>query len=174
MCLQHADLTSHCGLASKPRGLHASLPVGVEQLGDFTNLRVDLLRSIRRIARVSTGFDLTDEAAFPIASFFHRLNGTLLAWLHSRNRELVCGDAIPIALVHHIEPQMFETLPPVLARAFRASSSDHGSSFMRSLLLFWLRDFCWYAAFDPVHDIGWMKAAASHTESLRREQPAQI
>lgn len=45
---------------------------------------------------------------------------------------------------------------------------------MRSLLLCWLRDFCWYAAPDPVHDIGWMKAAASHTESLRREQPAQV
>ena len=45
---------------------------------------------------------------------------------------------------------------------------------MRSLLLFWLRDFCWYAAPDPVHDIGWMKATASHTESLRREQPAQV
>ena len=45
---------------------------------------------------------------------------------------------------------------------------------MRSLLLCWLRDFCWYAAFDPVHDVGWMKAAASHTESLRREQPAQV
>jgi len=65
-------------------------------------------------------------------------------------------------------------LPPVFARAFTASPSDHGSSFMRSLLLFWLRDFCWYAAPDPVHDTGWMKAAASDTESLRREQPAQI
>ena len=45
---------------------------------------------------------------------------------------------------------------------------------MRSLLLFWLRDFCWYTALDPVHDVGWMKATASHTESLRREQPAQV
>lgn len=45
---------------------------------------------------------------------------------------------------------------------------------MRSLLLFWLRDYCWYAALDPVHDVGWMKATASHTESLRREQPAQV
>lgn len=45
---------------------------------------------------------------------------------------------------------------------------------LHSLLLFWLRDSCWYAALDPVHDVGWMKTTASHTESLRREQPAQI
>jgi hypothetical protein len=34
---KNADLTSHCGLASKPCGLHATLPVGIEQLGDVSD-----------------------------------------------------------------------------------------------------------------------------------------
>ena len=69
MCLQHGDLTSYCGSASKPCGLHATLPIRIEQLGDVPNLRVDLLRSVRRIARVSARLNLTDEAAL-----FHLLN----------------------------------------------------------------------------------------------------
>src|SRR5262249_50256386 len=100
-------------------------------------LRRDVGRLPRRSrsARIPPSFDLADEQALPIVRFFHRLNRPLLADLHARDREFVDGHAIACSATHHVEPQVFEAPPPVLARPSTAPSSDcHVTSFIHAPL----------------------------------------
>src|SRR5205823_11720198 len=85
--------------------------------------------------RVSTRFDLANEQSFPVASLFHRLDGTLLAGLHPWNCVLVHRHSVSLASPHHVEPQVREAAPAVFAVSFRTSSSDGHKPSMSAPLL---------------------------------------
>src|SRR2546425_7737514 len=86
-----------------------------------------------RPSRIAASLDLADEEAFPIAGLLHRFDRPLLARFHPRHRELVDRHAVADAFVHHVEPQVLEAPPAVLASAAPTSSSDgHVTSFIRS------------------------------------------
>ena len=80
-----------------------------------------LRRSARWRLRIASRFDFADEQPFPVARFLHRLDRTLLARFHPRNRELVCRHAVSLAAPHHVEPQVLQALASVLAAPFVAS-----------------------------------------------------
>ena len=136
--LENGNAAPHSGDTAQPRRFDAPFNVRVQKRSDIAEIHSGLYRAASRPAWISPGLDLADEQPFPISRFFHRLNRTLLARFHSRDRELVRGNPIALPAMHHVEPQMFETPPSVLAVAFRASSSDrHRSSLHGWLLCGW-------------------------------------
>src|SRR5438132_2771902 len=117
-------------------------------------------------------FDLADEPPLPVACFLHRLNRTLLAGFHPRNRVRVDRHPIPCAAPHHVKPQMFQAASSVLAARFRASSPDrHGFSFTSSLLSGYETRV---GAPRRIQDVARVKASASDAEPRGIEQAAQV
>src|SRR4029450_5663316 len=65
-----------------------------------------------------------------MARLFHRLNCSLLAWLHSWDGEVVRGYPISRTAKHYVEPQMLQAAPGCTAPASTPSYDRHGSSFV--------------------------------------------
>src|SRR5258708_28963164 len=87
----------------------------------------------RSYARVASGLDLADEQTLPVSRFFHRLDGSLVSWFHTRDGEVVHRHAIADALIRDIEPEMLDTASSVPACASAPSPDRHRCS---SALLF--------------------------------------
>jgi hypothetical protein len=76
---EDADAAAHGGDAAKPCRCDAAFQVGIEERRNLAQLAAGLHRASWWPARIASGLDFTDEQAFPIASFLHRLDRALLA-----------------------------------------------------------------------------------------------
>src|SRR5438105_15092724 len=109
--------------AAQPCGLDASLHVDIKKRCDALRRDISRLSWRARTLRITSGLDLADEETFPMARLLHRLDRPLLAWIHSWDGEVVRGDPIARAAVHHVEPQMLQAASGCRAPA-SASSYD--------------------------------------------------
>src|SRR5690606_28762884 len=66
-----------------------------------------------------------DEAPLPHAGLLHRLDRSLPIRGHAWDGELVGGDAVARAAVHHVEPQVIEAALRVGATAPATSQDGH-------------------------------------------------